>query len=265
MRSTHVGQKLVTTADEIRSALNSGALFIEYLPTLLLSDGRCVGAEALLRWRRERAVLPASAFVPLVENTPLSGTLTYWVIDTVAAQLGEWLDANPDAHISINVPPEILGRGGLEYAARRSGLSTRLKQVIVEITERGVPDRLGLDALNMMSSLGIRVALDDTMMTGANLALLTRAPFEIVKLDREIISQLRPGQPAPAWSSGLEALLNASSLQVIAEGVETKYQAERLREIGVQMAQGHLFSASLPALELIKFHADDYGVDFARR
>jgi EAL domain-containing protein (putative c-di-GMP-specific phosphodiesterase class I) len=259
------GVNQVTTADEIRSALNSGALFIEYLPTLSLVDERCVGAEALMRWRRERAILPASAFVPLVENTPLSGPLTYWVIDTVAAQLGEWLDANPEAHISINVPPEILGRGGLEYASRRSGLSTRLRQIIIEITERGVPDRLGLDALNMMSNLGIRVALDDTMMTGANLALLTRTHFEIVKLDRQVISQLQPGQPAPPWLSGLQALLISSSLTVIAEGVETRYQAERLREIGVQMAQGHLFSTTLSAPDLIKFHANSCIVNIPRR
>jgi sensor c-di-GMP phosphodiesterase-like protein len=246
----------VTTTEEIRSALNSGALFIEYLPTMLLNDARCVGAEALIRWRRNRAVLPASAFVPLIENTPLSGTLTYWVIDTVAAQLGEWLDANPDVHIGINVPPEILGRGGLEYAAKRSGLSARLKQVVLEITERGVPDRLGLEALNMMASLGIRLALDDTMMSGTNLALLTRTSFEIIKLDRQTISQLQHGQPPPPWASGLRALLSSSSVQIIAEGVETEYQVDRLRELGVQMAQGHFFSIALTAVELIEFHIE---------
>ena len=59
--------------------------------------------------------------MPMVESTPLSGTLTYWVIDTVAAELAEWLGANPDIQIGINVPARSSGRGGLEYAARRSG------------------------------------------------------------------------------------------------------------------------------------------------
>jgi EAL domain-containing protein (putative c-di-GMP-specific phosphodiesterase class I) len=255
----------VTSAEEIRSALNSGDLFIEYLPTLLLSDTSCVGAEALVRWRRHGRIVPAAAFVPLIENTPLSGMLTYWVIDTVATELDGWLGANPEVHISINIPPEILGRGGLEYAALRSGLSARLGQIILEITERGVPDRLGLDALNMMASRGIRLALDDTMMTGANLALLTRTSFEMIKLDREVLSQLHEDQPSPPWFGGLEALLKTSSLQVIAEGVETQYQADRLREIGVQMAQGHLFSTALTARDLVRFHADGRRVDCARR
>ena len=103
----------MTIADELRSALNCGDFFLEYLPTLRLSDAHCIGAEALVRWRRGRSVLPAAAFMPLIDNTPLSGTLTYWVVDTVAAELADWLGAHSDTHISINVPPEVLGRGGV--------------------------------------------------------------------------------------------------------------------------------------------------------
>ena len=66
----------------------------------------------------------------MTDHPPLSGTLTYWVIDTVAVELGDWLEGNEAAHISINVPPEILGRGGLEYAATKSGLRAHVKQLI---------------------------------------------------------------------------------------------------------------------------------------
>jgi EAL domain-containing protein (putative c-di-GMP-specific phosphodiesterase class I) len=248
----------VSIEDDVRSALNRGELFIEYLPTLSLTDVRCVGAEALTRWRRPRAVLPAGAFMPQIENTPLSGTLTYWVIDTVAAELSDWLRVHADAHISINVPPEILGRGGLEYAAIHSGLIARAEQIILEITERGVPDRLGLDALNKMSSRGVRLALDDTMMSGANLALLTRCNFGMIKLDRELTAQLKEDGPPPDWIGGLESLLKTSSLQVIAEGVETEYQADRLHQVGVQFAQGHLFSTALSAQQFMEFYSEDH-------
>ncbi len=243
-------------SEDVRAALDRGELFVEYLPTVMLSDSHCVGAEALVRWKRGDVVLPAAAFIPLIENTPVTGTLTYWVLDTVATQLGDWLRQNADAHISINVPPEILGRGGLAYVATRAGLDARVHQIVLEITERGVPDRLGLDALNLLAEKGVRLALDDVMLSGTNLALLTRCKFSMIKLDREIIGQLLPGQPAPTWLGGLESLLKRSPLQVVAEGVQSEYQAKTLNSIGVQMAQGHFYSTTLTAPALIEFHRE---------
>src|SRR4029077_17559132 len=142
-------------------------------------------------------------------------------------------------HISINVPPEILGRGGLQYAVTKSGLSARIKQLIVEVTERGIPDQLGLDALNSIPGTGARVALDDTTLSGANLALLTRCNFDFVKIDRQLVAELAPDQPPAQWLKGLEALLQTTSVQIIAEGVETAFQADALRAAGVPLAQGH--------------------------
>jgi sensor c-di-GMP phosphodiesterase-like protein len=241
--------------DNLRAALDRGELFVEYLPTMDLANGACVGAEALIRWRRGEVILAASEFMPLVDNTPLSGTLTYWVIDTVATELSEWLAANPDVQIGINVPAEILGRGGLEYAARRSGLNARVGQIVLEITEHGVPDRLGLAALQFMAERGVRVALDDVMLSGTNLALLTRCNFSMVKLSVELTSELRLGRPEPQWLDGLRALLNSSPLVVVAEGIETDYQARALRAAGVKLAQGYLYSTPLRSREMIDFHA----------
>lgn len=245
----------VTDLNEIRQALQEREFFLVYLPTVSLRDGRCVGAEALIRWRRgSEVIVDACEFIPLTEGTPLSGVITYWVIDTVAAEIGDWLGAHPDAHVSINVPPEILGRGGLEYAAVKSGLRARVRQVILEVTERGVPDQLGLDALNSIGSTGARVALDDVTLSGANLALLTRCQFDIIKLDRALIAQLVPEDPPPRWLFGLTSLLTSASLHVIAEGVETTHQVEVLQAAGVQMAQGHHYSEALPADAFMRYY-----------
>jgi sensor c-di-GMP phosphodiesterase-like protein len=108
--------------DEINAGLKSQEFFLEYLPTMSLSDNRCVGAETLIRWRHGDRVVPPLEFIPLVENTPLSGTLTYWVLETVAKELGGWMRDHDGIHISINVPPELLGRGGLRYTAEKSNL-----------------------------------------------------------------------------------------------------------------------------------------------
>jgi sensor c-di-GMP phosphodiesterase-like protein len=239
----------------MRAAMDGDELFVEYQPVVLLSDASCIGAEALVRWRRGDTILQPSEFLRAINNTPLSGRLTYWVIDTVAADLGDWLSEHPHAQVSINVPPEILGRGGLQYAAERSGLSARANQIVLEVTEHGVPDQLGLQALNMMAERGLRVALDDVALNGVNLALLARCNFSVIKLDRQLTSQLATNLPPPHWLGALSSLLRNTGLKVVAEGVETDYQAAVLHAAGVQMAQGYFFAGSLSAAELIAYHA----------
>jgi EAL domain-containing protein (putative c-di-GMP-specific phosphodiesterase class I) len=211
--------------------------------------------EALIRWRRENTVLDASEFIPLTDRTPLSGALSYWVIDTVARELGHWLESNGAARVSNNVPPEILGRGGLEYTATKSGLRTHVKQVILEVTERGIPDQLGLDALNSIGGSGAQLALDDTTLSGANLALLTRCNFDFIKIDQLLVAELGPDKPPAPWLDGLAALLQTTSSQIIAEGVETAFQADTLRAAGVQLAQGHYFSRPLSASAFRRYYA----------
>lgn len=242
--------------DTIRAGLAQGEFFLEYMPTITLNDGRCVGAEALIRWKRMDKIISPNDFILIVENTPLSGTLTYWVIETLATELGDWLRANPSAHISINVPPEILGRGGLEYAANKSGLLDVSSQLILEITERGLPDLLGVNAINLaLTSFGTRIALDDVSLTGgANLTILARCDIHIIKLDRSLVSEISPECPFPKWLKGIMTMLETSELEVIAEGVETAQQVQVLQKANIQMVQGFFFSRPISAIDFIAYH-----------
>ncbi len=244
--------------DSIRTALAVGEFFLEYLPTISLSTGKCIGAEALIRWRHENKIIQPLDFIPFTENTPLSGLITYWVIDTVAAEMSEWLRANPDVHISLNVPPEILGRGGMEYVANKAGLLELASQLVLEITERGVPDLMGVEAINNIWGLGVPVALDDlTLNGGANLAVLARCNFHIAKIDSSLIAQINPECPAPQWLQDIAAMLTTSSrLMIIAEGIETELQIETLKMANIQAVQGFIFSKPIPAAEFISFHRD---------
>src|SRR5262245_29751455 len=108
-------------ADDIREGLTRGEFFLEYMPTVSLAHGWCVGSEALTRWRRPSGLVPPSEFIPLIEETSSAGLLTYWVIETAGNELGPWLHDHPHTHLSINIPPPLLGRGGMEYAAMKSG------------------------------------------------------------------------------------------------------------------------------------------------
>lgn len=243
------------SVDSLLEGLSRKEFFLEYLPTVSLADGRCTGAEALVRWRRPGGVLQPMDFIPSAENTPVAGLLTYWVFDTVAAELRAWLRAHPSAHISINVPPEILGRGGLMYAGQKSGLSEFASQVILEITERGVPDAIGVEAMNLAKSTGVRLALDDVTLTGgANLAIWARAPFDVIKLDRSLVAQIGAGMPSPEWLGGISALVQSAKLLVIAEGVETQLQRTTLSEAKIQEAQGFYFSPPLSAARFTEYH-----------
>jgi sensor c-di-GMP phosphodiesterase-like protein len=233
---------LMITVDEVHAALTRGEFYLEYMPTVLLSDGRCVGAEALTRWRRASGIVQPKDFIPLIEETSIAGLLTYWVIETAGSELGEWLRDRHHTHLSINIPPPLLGRGGMEYAAMKAGYADLKRQVILEVTERGLPDQQGVAALESAARLGVRVALDDVTLTGANLAILSRCNLDIIKLDRGLVSQITPQCPCPDWLAGLSALLRSTRVEVIAEGVETELQAASLRNSGIAMAQGFYFS-----------------------
>ena len=245
--------------DSIRDGLTNGEFFLEYLPTITLADGRCVGAEALCRWRRPAKVVQPDDFIRIMEGTPLSGMLTYWVIETVANEMGDWLRAHAETHISINAPPEILGRGGLEYAAIKSGLHELRHQIILEITERGVPDSQGIAALEAASRSGVRVALDDVTLSGAQLAVLSGSSLDLIKTDKSLAGQITPEDPLPPWLSGLAALLRSTRLSVIVEGVENQMQADALREAGIPMAQGYYFSRPLSAEQLMAYYEQRRG------
>jgi len=237
----------------IRAGLDRNEFFLEYLPIVSLEPERCVGAEALLRWQRSTGVVFPDDFVRLVENTPLSGLLTYWVIDRVAVEMGDWLRKHDGVEMHINVPPEILGRGGLEYAAQKSGLYDVRHKLVLEITERGVPDQLGLHAIDLAARQGVRVALDDVRIDPASVMVLSRCNAQIIKIDKSVLLDNGEGGAMPRWAEALSVLLKTTDLEVIAEGVETAEQLAMLKTAGVRRVQGHYFSHPLRAAAFLDY------------
>lgn len=242
--------------DQVRRALDQKELFLEYLPLMRLDGSGCVGAEALVRWRRDGVVVPPMDFIPVIENTPLSGLLTYWVMDTVASELGTWLRTHDHVHLSINVPPEVLGRGCLAYAAQKNDLVQVRNRLVLEITERGAPDRMGLQEIRMIAAENVLIALDDVGLDDSNLLVLSRAPVDIVKIDKAVIEHItEPTMEGPL--ARLKSLIEASDRpQVVAEGIERADQAQRLRAAGVQMGQGFFYARPMPATQFIAWHAE---------
>jgi sensor c-di-GMP phosphodiesterase-like protein len=152
------------------------------------------------------------------------------------------------------VPPEILGRGSLEYAARKSRLFDVRNRIVLEITERGIPDKMGLSEMKQIAAGHVMIALDDVGLDDSNLLVLFQAPVDVLKLDKRLVDSIGVNGGNSSLQK-LASLISASGRTVVAEGVERPEQADFLRQVGVQMAQGWLYSKPLRAPEFVAWHA----------
>ena len=245
------------TVDTVREGIEQRELFLEYMPTMRLRDGSCMGAEALTRWlRADGRLVPPMEFIPVVERTPVAGLLTYWVLETVAAELGDWLLRTEDVHVAVNVPPELIGRGGMEYAGRRAGLGRVADKILLEVTERGIPDQIGIDALSQRTGRRrlVRLALDDVGVNDHWADILQRVPFDVLKLDKSLIDRLEDGrQGSIGLIEEVAFMARERGIEIIAEGIERPAQATLLRELGIPLGQGWYFSRALRAREFLEY------------
>jgi sensor c-di-GMP phosphodiesterase-like protein len=139
-------------------------------------------------------------------------------------------------------------------------------QVMLEITGRGVPDLIGVESINQIRALGVKVVQDDvTLLGAANTGVLVRCQFDAIKRDPSLVEQTGPACPVPEWLQTVKVLAGSSPPRVIAEGVETEQQAVTLRAAGVQVAQGFHFSRPIPAPAFIEFHREHNAPRWATR
>jgi diguanylate cyclase (GGDEF)-like protein len=228
---------------ELRGALDRGEMDLHYQPVVRLSDGRAEGFEALLRWRHPQlGDIPPLDFVGIAEETGLIEEIGRWVIERALAQLAEW--SRPDLTMAVNLSPRQLGDAGLvdhvHAALDRSGVDPR--RLTLEITESVLAaDADALAVVRRLRGLGISVSIDDFGTGYSSLAHLRRFPVQVLKVDRSFVSGVAEDAGAEAIVRAIVALAHEMGLAVVAEGVETAAQAQTLRAMGVESAQGWLF------------------------
>ncbi|WP_329126503.1 putative bifunctional diguanylate cyclase/phosphodiesterase [Streptomyces sp. NBC_01465] len=238
------------------AALERGEFFIEYQPLVHLGDGSVHGAEALVRWSHpQHGVLGPDRFIPLAEHTGLIVPLGRWVLEESVRQARFWEQQHP-AHtdggplrINVNLSPTQLHHPGLVAdtvaVLERSGLSPGA--LCLEVTESaliGADDDL-LKPLRQLAEMGIDIALDDFGTGYSNLANLRRLPVSVLKLDRSFTQgmQQHPADPVDLKIvEGIVSLAHSLELAVTVEGVETGAQADQLRELGCDTAQGWYYA-----------------------
>ena len=234
------------------AALDRGEFFIDYQPLHALADGSLAAVEALVRWRHPQlGVLGPDEFVATAEETGLILPLGRWVLEQACGQAADWVrrfgDAAPQMNVNLAVR-QARGAGLVGDVGRildSTGLDPRRLQL--EITESTVvgPEDEALKTLHRLVDMGVSLAIDDFGTGWSNLAYLRDLPVSGLKIAGSFIGDLhdsRKDEPT-GWRivSGLVSLAHTLGLTVTAEGVETGGDAERLRNIGCDWAQGWHF------------------------
>lgn len=259
------GGQRARDGDQLHAAFNRGEFVIHYQPRVDLANGGVTGVEALLRWQHdERGLLPASDFIATLERTALIVPVGAWVLGAACRQGVKWQRAGlPDLGVSVNVSPMQLRQGQLFEDVRRvldqSGFDPR--RLELEFPERILLDdsEESLDTLCKLDALGVRIALDGFGGGGVPIRRLEKLPVHAVKIDSTIIRDAVTETGASAVVMAMIRVAHAFELKGIATGVETPEQAEVLRSLRCDYAQGHVYSAALPAHALGKWLAHMHG------
>jgi diguanylate cyclase (GGDEF)-like protein/PAS domain S-box-containing protein len=235
---------------ELRVALSSGELVLHYQPLVDLSSERVVAVEALLRWQHpRRGLLLPGDFLPTAESTDLVHALTRHVVRAAVRQARVWRAQGWHGTVSVNVaapalrPPEVV-------EALREELLRGDGTVTVELTESALFDERAREAVRTLASAGIEISVDDFGTGWSALSYLRELPLNRLKLDRAFNRDVDTDERDAAIVGSVVQMAHALGLDVVAEGVETADVAQRLRELGVDVAQGWLYGRPQPASAL---------------
>jgi len=229
--------------------------------------------ETLVRWRREATTLVApGSFLPFVRRSGLAAEFgahvleqaaTEWVAGLRGAVTGAELPAGPTPMLSVNVDGEQAEQEGFDalvlHLLQRSGV--RPDEVMLEVTE-GVLDRPSVtERLVRLREAGVRISLDDFGSGPIVLARMRDLPLDVIKVDQTLVAALDPQDPDVALIADIQQLAAHLGLQVAVEGVESPQLVERLRAIGIPLAQGFHFGRPCTADELIERLRDGRPLD----
>ena len=243
---------------ELRAALGAGQLELYYQPIVQLPGRQIVGAEGLIRWHHPaQGLIMPGQFIPVAEQTGLIDEIGAWVIEEACNQLAHWQRVGGPEEVAVNVSARQLASARSFVTLVRSCLATSGASpggLTLEITESVVmadPDAARM-ALEELRGIGVRVAIDDFGTGHSSLSYLGRFPLDYLKIDRSFVEGLGTDGPAAGGGhtplvSGIARLASALGLTVVAEGVETEFQAGAVESLGCQKAQGYLFGRPGPA------------------
>jgi sensor c-di-GMP phosphodiesterase-like protein len=244
---------------ELERSLQKNEFEINYQPVVALETGLCVGAEALISWRQPggKRVRP-DLFIPLAEDTGLIEPMTEWLMKQIRRELEPFLQQQRTFHIAINLSPcHFESDRILRTSAQAFGDSAILPdQIVYEITERGLireDSGVARKVMTVLRERGSRIALDDFGTGYSSLSYIGSFPLDYLKIDKRFVDAIGTNALTAGLVDAITDMAQRLNLRVIAEGIETREQAEYLRTRGVQYGQGWYFSRGMNAGDFIDF------------
>ncbi|MEB3161185.1 MAG: EAL domain-containing protein [Synechocystis sp.] len=243
----------------LQQAIDKRQLSLHYQPQLHLQSGNITGVEALLRWEHpEVGDIPPSKLIPIATNSNLIFELSDWIIKTACQQNLAWQkDGLPPMAIAVNLStPEFYRQDLVAVVGKiltETGLDPQwLELEITEATLRHHPKQ-AQQILNDLHKFGVKVALDDFGRGYAGIGFITQFPIETLKIDQNLIRQLRGSSQEMAIISAILTLAKGFQYRILAEGVETETQLSLLQQLHCQEVQGFWLSRPLRAREMSQF------------
>ncbi len=243
----------------LQAALERDEFAVNYQPQVDLRSGRLIGMEALLRWQRpDGAQVQADQFLPTLEESGLILSVGEWVLATACRQNKAWQAGGfPALTVAVNISPRQFRDKGLvdkvACALRDSGLDPQLLELELKEDSLREDEEAALDTLGRLNALGVRLALDNYGAGSTSLRYLKRFPIHAVKIDRSIVRDITSNPADAALVQAVIAVAHVFKMKGIAEGVETRSQAEFLRQQACDDAQGYAFGRPLSAEAFSEF------------
>jgi diguanylate cyclase (GGDEF)-like protein len=237
----------------LRKALDNGELFAHYQPKLDMASRAVIGVEALMRWQGpDGGLVSPVRFVPILEQTGLIVEAGQQMLTRACRLYREWQQKGLNApRIAVNVSAVQLRRRSFVEDVMKAldGMGGDGSGIDLEVTESLLMSDIdeSIRKLRALRDAGLRIALDDFGTGYSSLAYLSRLPLDALKIDRSFVRGMTEHADGTSIITAIISLAQALRLKVIAEGVETEQQAQLLRLLRCDQAQGYLFSPPVPA------------------
>lgn len=259
---THVRKRFEVESD-LRQALVEEEFILEYQPKLDIKTDKLVGFEALVRWKHPKyGIIPPNDFIPIAEDTGLIIPLGKWVLKTACAQNKAWQDEGlPPLCISVNLSSRQCKDKELyniiKHTLEETGLSPQyLELELTESLAMSNPSEF-IELLTRFKGLGIKTSIDDFGTGYSSLNYLRQFPVNCLKIDQSFIRELETKLGDLSIVKAIVSLGHSLNMKVIAEGVETKKQLQKLQQNDCDEIQGFYLSRPISA-ENIKIFVKNY-------
>ena len=246
---------------DLRAALAGHQFCIHYQPVVHLETRRVASLEALLRWQHPtQGLISPFRFIEAAEDSGILVSIGHWLMLQACRQLREWSATQTSAqpiHITVNLSARQFADARLandiQDALRETGVDPACLQVEMTESVAATDPKLTITVLSHLKHMGIGVILDDFGIGAASLRGLRQLPVDALKIDRSLVREMQSDRSSGDMVEMIVTLAHKMNLRVIAEGIETVRQFERLRELGCEFGQGYYFSQPLESKAVMPY------------